>query len=348
MLETRGYAAMRAGAPLAPFTFFRRDVGPRDVLIQIRYCGICHSDVHQARDEWGGALFPMVPGHEIVGTVKQVGSAVTKFRVGELAGVGCMVDSCRQCPSCQAGLEQYCEQHVAWTYNGTEMDGHTPTFGGYSSQIVVDQDFVFHMPAGIPLERAAPLLCAGITTYSPLRYWRVGAGQRLAVVGLGGLGQMAVRFGTAFGAEVTVLSHSEPKRDVAKRLGAADFVVTSQSDTFSRLARRFDVILDTVSVPHDYERYLELLKTDGTMILVGAPSAPTPLGAFPLIMRRRRLAGSLIGGIHETQEMLQFCAENGISTDVQVISVQEINDAYDRLARGEVPYRFVIDLGTLR
>ncbi|WP_447974629.1 NAD(P)-dependent alcohol dehydrogenase [Nitrospira sp. Kam-Ns4a] len=347
MRETRGYAAMTAGAPLAPFTFFRRDVGPYDVLIQIRYCGICHSDIHQARDEWGGSLFPMVPGHEIVGTVSEVGSAVTAFTVGDTAGVGCFVDSCRECPQCQNGIEQYCEGHLVLTYNGTEKDGHTPTYGGYSSQIVVDERYVLRVPRELPPERAAPLLCAGITTYSPLRHWGVGNGHQLAVVGLGGLGHMAVKIGAALGAEVTVLSHSETKRLDAKRLGAADFILSADPGGLSRLGRRFDFIIDTVSAPHDINAYLNVLKTDGTMILVGAPAERIPLGAFSLLLRRRRLVGSLIGGIRETQEMLEFCAQHQIPADVEVIPIQQVNEAYERMLRGDVRYRFVIDLGSL-
>ena len=347
MLPTRGYAAMAAGSPMQPFNFSRRDVGPSDVLIQIRYCGICHSDLHQVKDEWGGSLFPLVPGHEIVGTVKQIGSAVTAFQVGQTAGVGCFVDSCRECRSCRSGVEQYCETQCTWTYNSMEKDGHTPTYGGYSNQIVVDARYVLRIPERLAPERAAPLLCAGITTYSPLRHWSVGKGHKLGVVGLGGLGHMAVKFGAVFGAEVTVFSHSEHKRGDAKRLGAADFADTSRPETFSKLARHYDVVIDTVSAAHDYSAYLELLKTDGTMILVGAPDTPAPLGAFPLIMRRRRLAGSLIGGIRETQEMLDFCSTHNIVSDVEVIAVQEIDDAYARMLKGDVRYRFVIDLNSL-
>jgi alcohol dehydrogenase (NADP+) len=347
MLATRGYAAMAAGSPMQPFNFTRREVGPSDVLIQIRYCGICHSDLHQVRDEWGGSLFPLVPGHEIVGTVKQIGSAVTAFEVGQTVGVGCFVDSCRECGSCRSGLEQYCEAQCTWTYNSTEKDGLTPTYGGYSNQIVVDARYVLRIPERLPLAQAAPLLCAGITTYSPLRHWNVGKGHRLGVVGLGGLGHMAIKFGAMFGAEVTVFSHSEHKRGDAKRLGAVAFADTSTPETFAKLNRHYDVIIDTVSAAHDYSAYLELLKTDGTMILVGAPDTPAPLGAFPLIMRRRRLAGSLIGGIRETQEMLDFCAIHHIVSDVEVIAIQEIDDAYERMLKGDVRYRFVIDLNSL-
>jgi uncharacterized zinc-type alcohol dehydrogenase-like protein len=339
---------MTAGAPLAPFTFARRDPGPNDVLIDIRYCGICHSDLHQARDEWGGAIFPMVPGHEIVGTVAQAGPKVKRFKAGDTAGVGCFVDSCRTCRPCKRSEEQYCETHVAWTYNGMEMDQKTPTYGGYSTQIVVDQRYVLRVPKTLQPDGAAPLLCAGITVYSPLRHWKVGRRHALAVVGLGGLGHMAVKIGAALGAEVTVLSHSEKKRKEAARLGADDFVVVADSSALAALNRRFDFILDTVSAPHDLNAYLETLKTDGTMILVGAPPVPTPLGAFPLVLRRRRLVGSLIGGIRETQEMLDFCAKHRIPADIETIPIQQVNEAYERMLRGDVRYRFVIDMQSLK
>lgn len=348
MLKTHGYAARSSRASLKPFTFFRRDIGTHDVLIAIYYCGICHSDLHQARDEWGGAMFPMVPGHEIVGTVEQVGRAVRGFRTGETVGVGCLVDTCRACGSCRKGLEQYCEGHIAFTYNGTEKDGRTPTFGGYSNQIVVDQKYVLHIPTGIPPERAAPLLCAGITTYSPLRQWRIGRQDRLGVVGLGGLGHMAVKIGAALEAEVTVFSRMGQKKKDAKRLGASGFAVTSDKNTFTKLARHFDAIIDTVSASHDYDMYLEMLKTDGTLILVGAPGKPLSLRAFSLLAKRRRLVGSQIGGIKETQEMLNFCATHRCAADVEVIPIQQVNDAYERLLRGDVRYRFVIDMSSLK
>jgi len=347
MIDVKGYAARTAKSRLAPFTFSRRDVGRQDVLIAIRYCGICHSDVHQARDEWGGSIFPMVPGHEIVGVVEQVGSSVKQFKVGQMVGVGCFVDSCRTCPQCKKGQEQYCEGHLAFTYNGKERDGVTPTYGGYSSKVVVDQRYVLRIPKQLRPEEAAPLLCAGITTYSPLHHWGVGKKHRLAVVGLGGLGHMAVKIGNALGAHVTVLSHSDKKRRDAKRLGAKEFYKTSDPKTFTTLSKQFDFILDTVSAPHDLDAQLELLKTDGTMILVGVPDKPAQLGAFPLILRRRRLVGSLIGGIQETQEMLDFCAKHKCGADVEVTPIQHVNDAYDRLVRGDVRYRFVIDMGSL-
>jgi uncharacterized zinc-type alcohol dehydrogenase-like protein len=347
MLSTKGYAAMTAKATLQPFTFERRDVGPYDLLINISHCGICHSDIHQARDEWGGSIFPMVPGHEIVGTVARAGNGVKQFRVGDRVGVGCFVDSCRSCTACREGLEQYCEAGMVLTYSGRDKKGEV-TQGGYSNQIVVDENYVLRIPRTLSPAGAAPLLCAGITTYSPLRHWGVGKYHKLAVVGLGGLGHMAVKIANALGTEVTVLSTSEKKRIDAKRLGAADFAVTSDPQTFTKLQRHFDFILDTVSAPHDYNAYVNLLKTDGTMILVGAPDRPMPLEPFPLIMHRRLIAGSVIGGIKETQEMLDFCAEHRIESDVEVIPIQQVNDAYERVIKGDVRFRFVIDLASLK
>ncbi len=347
MLKTPAYAAESAKAPLVPFSVERREPGPSDVLIDILYCGVCHSDIHQARDEWGGSTFPMVPGHEIVGRVARVGGSVTRFKVGDAVGVGCMVDSCRECAQCRTGEEQYCDHGAVMTYNGRGRDG-TPTQGGYSTLITVDESFVLRIPESIPLDRAAPLLCAGITTYSPLRHFGLKAGDKLAVVGLGGLGHMGVKFGKALGAEVTVLSTSPSKEKAAKELGAAHFAATSDKDTFKRLAGQFDVILDTVSAPHDYNAYLSLLKVDGTMILVGAPEAPVPLAAFSLIARRRKLVGSLIGGIRETQEMLDFCGEHELASDIELIPIQKINEAYERMIKGDVRYRFVIDIASLR
>lgn len=346
MLTTRGYAAQQAGAALGSFTFERREVGPKDVLVRITYCGVCHSDVHQARDEWGGSIFPMVPGHEIVGVVEQVGAEVKKFNVGDSVGVGCFVDSCRTCSSCTKGLEQYCESGMTFTYNGMDKYGQ-PTYGGYSNQIVIDQDYALTIPKGLALEGVAPLLCAGITTYSPLRQWGVGKGHSLAVVGLGGLGHMAVKIGRALGAEVTVLSRSDSKRDDAKRLGASDYAATSQEGTFTRLARTFDFVVDTISAPHDLNAHLDLLKTDGTYILVGASPEELSVSGFSLILRRRRLVGSLIGGIRETQEMLDFCGEHGLTSDVEVIPISQINEAYERVIQGDVKFRFVIDMASL-
>jgi uncharacterized zinc-type alcohol dehydrogenase-like protein len=347
MLPTKGYAAVTAKEQLRPFSFERRDVGPHDVLITISHCGICHSDIHQARNEWGISLFPMVPGHEIVGTVAQVGTAVAGFKIGDRAGVGCFVDSCRTCGPCREGLEQYCDVEPLWTYSGQDKAGQI-TQGGYSTQIVVDERYVLRIPAPLSLAGAAPLLCAGITTYSPLRQWGVGRYHKLAVVGLGGLGHMAVKLAKAMGTEVTVLSTSEKKMEDATRLGAANFAVTSSSQTFTKLQGYFDYILDTVSAPHDYNAYLNLLKTDGTMILVGAPETPTPVQAFSLIFKRRRLAGSLIGGIKETQDMLDFCAQHQIESDVEVIPIQQVNEAYERVLWSDVRYRFVIDMASLK
>ena len=346
MIPTPAYAAPEAKAPLSPTVIERREPGPHDVLIDIRFCGVCHSDLHQVQDEWGGARYPMVPGHEIVGTVSRVGAAVTKWKIGDTVGVGCMVDSCRECEACQAGEEQFCERGSTGTYNSLEQDRKTPTYGGYSRQITVDENFVVRVPESIPLDQAAPLLCAGITTYSPMRHFGVKAGDQVAVVGLGGLGHMGVKLAKAMGAHVTVLSHSPSKRDDAMRLGADDFVATGEADVFKRNAKRFDFILDTVSAEHDYNDYLNLLRRDGTMVLVGLPEA-MPLDASSLIMGRRRLAGSLIGGIRETQEMLDFCAEHRVGADVEVISMDAINAAYARMLKSDVRYRFVIDLATL-
>lgn len=346
MIPTPAYAAPAAKAPLEPTVIERREPGPHDVLIDIRYCGVCHSDLHQVRDEWGGARFPLVPGHEIVGTVSKVGSEVTRWKVGDVVGVGCFVDSCRECDACQEGEEQYCERGMVGTYNSFERDGKTPTYGGYSKRITVDENYVCRIPDNLPLDKAAPLLCAGITTYSPLRHFGVKAGDKVAVVGLGGLGHMAVKLAKAMGAHVTVLSHSPKKRDDALRLGADDFVATQEPEAFRKNRRRFDFILDTVSAEHDYNAYLSLLRRDGTMVLVGLPDA-MPLDASSLISGRRRLAGSLIGGIRETQEMLDFCAAHGVGAEVEVIPISAINEAYERMRRSDVRYRFVIDMETL-
>ncbi|THJ19667.1 MAG: NAD(P)-dependent alcohol dehydrogenase [Nitrospira sp. CG24D] len=347
MLQTKGYAAVTAKAALTPLSFERREVGPRDILITITHCGICHSDIHQARDEWGGSLFPMVPGHEIVGTVARVGKEVKAFKAGDRAGIGCFVDSCRSCPSCREGLEQYCEAGMLLTYSGRDKSGQV-TQGGYSTQIVVDAQYALQIPQALSAAGAAPLLCAGITTYSPLRHWGVGKYHKLAVVGLGGLGHMAVKIARALGTEVTVLSTSEKKRQDAMRLGANHFEITSQPGTFTKLQRHFDFIIDTVSAPHDYNALVNLLKTDGTLILVGAPEQPTPLEPFPLILHRRRIAGSVIGGIRETQAMLDFCATHKIESDVEVIPIQHVNEAYERVLKGDVRFRFVMDLASLK
>ena len=349
MLNTPAYAALDSESPLAPFTIERREPRAGEVLIDIRYCGVCHSDVHQARGEWGGnGLFPMVPGHEIVGHVAAVGEGVERFKTGDAVGVGCFVDSCRSCPQCLAGEEQYCDQGMTGTYNARERDTGVPTQGGYSTRITVNQDYVLRIPDALPLDRAAPLLCAGITTWSPLRDYGVKAGDRVAVVGLGGLGHMAVKLAAAMGAEVTVLSTSESKREAALALGANEFAATRDPATFKQLANCFDLVIDTVSGQHDYNAYLSLLKFDGTMVLLGIPVDAVPVAAGALIMRRRKLAGSLIGGIRETQAMLDFCAEHGVASDIELIDIADINEAYERMIRGDVRYRFVIDIASLR
>jgi uncharacterized zinc-type alcohol dehydrogenase-like protein len=347
MTLVKAYAAQAADKPLAPFSIDRREPGADDVEIKILYCGVCHSDIHTARNEWGGTVYPAVPGHEIVGTVTRVGSGVSKFKVGDTVGVGCFVDSCRHCANCEADLEQYCENGHTQTYNSLSQDKSYVTLGGYSSHIVVAEHFVLSVSDKLPLEKVAPLLCAGITTYSPLRHWGVKAGHKVGVVGLGGLGHMAVKLAASMGAEVTVLSRSQSKAKDAADLGAAHFKLTSDKDTMASLANSFDFILDTVSAQHDYNEYLALLKTDGVMIIVGAPAEPTPVSAFPFILGRRSLVGSLVGGIKETQEMLDYCAEHNITSDVEVISIDKINEAYERTLAGDVHYRFVIDMATL-
>ena len=348
MRQVQAWGAPAAGKPLGPMTIERREPRPTDVVIDIQFCGVCHSDIHQTRDEWSGAIFPMVPGHEIVGRVTSVGSQVSKLAVGDMAGVGCMVDSCRACGPCGEGLEQFCEKGSALTYNGTEMDRKTPTYGGYSTQIVVDERYALKIPAGLDPAGAAPLLCAGITTYSPLRQFGCKPGDRVGVVGLGGLGHMAVKLAKSMGAEVTVLSTTEQKAADARRLGASDFAVTKNGDAFTRLAGKLDLVIDTVSAPHDYNAYLGLLRPRRAMVLVGAPPAAASLNPFSLIMAGRRLAGSLIGGIAETQEMLDHCATHGIVSDIEIIPIQKINEAYERVMKSDVRYRFVIDIASLR
>lgn len=347
--ETRtstGYAALAAKAPLTPFTFERREPGEHDVAIEIQYCGICHSDIHQARDEWGGSIFPMVPGHEIVGVVTQVGDKVTKHEAGDRVGVGCLVNSDRSCPQCQRDLEQYCPKAVP-TYNGRERDG-TPTMGGYATDIVVDEHFVLRLPDSLPLAAAAPLLCAGITLYSPLRHWGAGPGKKVAIIGLGGLGHMGVKLAHAMGAATTVLSHSRSKRDDALQMGADDFYATSGPETFTKLRGAFDLIINTVSAELDWNAYLRLLALDGTMVVVGAPEKPAPVAAFSLIGGRHSLAGSGIGGIRETQEMLDFCGQRGITSDIELTSIEQVNEAWERVMKSDVRYRFVIDMATLK
>jgi len=347
MIQAKGYAAQTPETDLAPWNFERREPGEHDVQFDILYCGVCHSDLHQIKNDWFPGIFPMVPGHEIVGKVAKVGSHVKKHKVGDLVGVGCLVDSCRTCENCQEGLEQYCLNGGSGTYNGLEQDKKTPTYGGYSNTIVVHEDFVLSISDKLNLAAVAPLLCAGITTYSPLRYWKVGKGHKLAVVGLGGLGHMAVRFGVAFGAEVTVLSTSPSKEKDAKELGAHKFVVTKDEQQFKSVKGSFDFILDTVSAKHNINDYLGLLKTNGVMICVGVPSEPAPISAFAIIDGRKSLAGSGIGGLPETQEMLDYCAEHNIVSDIEMIDIKDITTAYHRMVKGDVKYRFVIDMATL-
>ncbi len=347
MSTVNAYAASTADAPIAPFKIDRREPGPSDVQIEILYCGVCHSDIHQARNEWGNSIYPMVPGHEIVGKVTAVGSDVKNFKVGDLAGVGCLVDSCRTCEQCAANEEQFCENGSTGTYNSMDKNGQ-PTYGGYSSQIVVDEAFTLHISDKLDLKAVAPLLCAGITTYSPLRHWKVGPGQKVAVVGLGGLGHMGVKLAAAMGAEVTVISTSDSKADDAKRMGAVNFINSKNPDAFKGFNNHFHFILNTVSAPNSYDSLLPLLKTNGTMTLVGAPPTPSGVTGFNLIMQRRSLAGSLIGGIKETQEMLDFCAEHNITSDVEMINASEINTAYERMMKSDVKYRFVIDMASLK
>ncbi|MGN6214322.1 NAD(P)-dependent alcohol dehydrogenase [Parafilimonas sp.] len=346
-MATKAYAAQSATAPLAPWSLDRREPTPHDVQIDILYCGVCHSDLHTVRNEWGGAVYPAVPGHEIVGRVTKVGNHVKKFKVGDLAAVGCLVDSCRECANCKEGLEQYCLNGSTGTYNSKDKHSGGVTYGGYSKQIVVDEDFILTIKEDQPLEAVAPLLCAGITTYSPLRHWKVGEGQKVGILGLGGLGHMGVKLAASFGAEVTMLSHSPSKEADAKKLGAHNFVLTKDESQVKKMTGYFDFILDTVSAEHDYNMYLSMLKTSGTMVCVGAPPAPAKIPAFNLIMGRKSIGGSLIGGLPETQEMLDYCASKNIVSDVEVIDIKYINEAYERMLKGDVKYRFVIDMATL-
>jgi uncharacterized zinc-type alcohol dehydrogenase-like protein len=351
MYKTKAYSAASATSPLAAATIPRRDPTERDVQIEILFCGICHSDLHQVRDEWHSVMptvYPCVPGHEIVGRVTQVGAAVKKFKPGDLAAVGCMVDADGTCPQCRAGLEQFCP-NMTLTYNSPDRHQTAPvTYGGYSGSIVVDEGFVLRVPPNLDLAGAAPLLCAGITTYSPLRHWGVTRGRKVGVVGLGGLGHMGVKFARAFGAHVVVFTTSPGKKEDALRLGADEVVISRHADEMKKHAGSFDFMLDTVSAPHDLNAYLNLLGRDGTLTLVGAPEQPLGVSAFALIMGRRRLSGSAIGGIAETQEMLDFCGKHAITADVEVIPIQKVNEAYDRLLRSEVKYRFTIDMASLR
>jgi len=347
LLTVPAYAAPSATDPLVPTTIERRDVGAKDVLIAIRYAGICHSDIHTVRGEWGEVTYPLTVGHEIVGEVTEIGTGVTKHAVGDRVGVGCMVNSCRECVNCQAGEEQYCLKGNVGTYAAVDRDGSI-TQGGYSTHVVVDEDFVLRVPEPIPYEAAAPLLCAGITTYSPLSHWKVGPGSRVAVVGLGGLGHMAVKIAHAMGAEVTVLSQSLRKQEDGHRLGAKHYYATSDPATFEELRNSFDLIVNTVSAVIDVDAFLGLLALDGTMVNVGAPPEPLPIHVFSLFGNRRSFAGSGIGGIRETQEMLDFCAEHEIASDVEVIAAEAINEAYERVLASDVRYRFVIDIDTMR
>lgn len=347
MKKINAYATLAADKSLGPFTIERKDPGPHEVQIEILYCGVCHSDIHQARNEWGNSIFPMVPGHEIVGCITATGSQVKKFKIGDYAGVGCIVDSCRTCSQCEAGDEQFCENGMTGTYNGIDKDGE-PTFGGYSTQIVVDEKYTLHISKNLDLQAVAPLLCAGITTYSPLKYWKVGLGQRVAVVGFGGLGHIGVKIAVALGAEVTVLSTSENKEADAKRMGATHFINSKDIEKMHDYKKYFHFILNTVSAPHSYDSLLPLLKTNGTMVLVGAPPEPSAISGFNLIMQHRSIAGSLIGGIRETQEMLDFCAEHHITSEIEIISMDQINEAYERILKSDVKYRFVIDMASLK
>ena len=346
----KAWAAQAATEPLAPFAIRRREPLPSDVVIEILYCGVCHSDLHQVRNEWKNSVYPVVPGHEIVGRIVNTGSGVTKFQKGDLAAVGCMVDSCRQCSACQKGLEQYCEEFPTFTYNGIDRhsgDG-SPTFGGYSETIVVDEAFTLKLSPDVDLAATAPLLCAGITTYSPLRHWNVGPGQKVGIVGLGGLGHMGVKFARAFGAHVVLFTTSPSKVEDGMRLGAHEVVISKDENEMQKHTRTFDFILDAVSANHDINAYISLLKLDGTLTLVGAPEDPLPVVPFNLMLPRRSFAGSGIGGIKETQEMLDFCAQHNIVSEIEMIGIQQINDAYERLLKGDVKYRFVIDMASLK
>ncbi len=348
MIPVNSYAAMSANTPLEAFNFERRAVGPDDVQIDILFCGVCHSDLHQVKNEWGGSQYPMVPGHEIVGTVLSVGANVTKFKVGDLAGVGVMVDSCKTCKTCAQDLEQYCEEGFVGTYNNKERNSDKITMGGYSTKIVVDEYYTFKIAPTLPLAAVAPLLCAGITTYSPLVYAGVKKGMKVAVVGLGGLGHMGVKFAVSFGAEVTVISTSPSKEADAKKLGATHFLVSTDKEAMSKYSSYFDVVLDAISANHDYTTYLNLLGIDGKLMVVGLPIESPKVQPFSLVTNRRSVIGSCIGGMKETQEMLDYCAEHNIVSEIEVIPMQKINEAYDRMLKGDVKYRFVIDLASLK
>ncbi|MCB8876360.1 NAD(P)-dependent alcohol dehydrogenase [Acidisoma silvae] len=347
MLQCVGYGATAASAPVAPISFNRRDPGAEDVVIKIAFCGVCHSDLHQVRNEWRNTVYPCIPGHEIVGHVESVGAGVTRFKVGDAVGVGCLVGSCRTCSACQKGFENYCENGFNGTYNGVDPIIGGPTFGGYSDKIVVDQHFVLTIPEGMDLAAAAPLLCAGITTYSPLRHWKVGPGHKVGIVGLGGLGHMGLKIAHAMGARVVLFTTSAGKAEDAKKLGADEVVISKNADEMAKHTDSFDFILDTVAADHPIDAYLGLLKLDGTLCQVGAPENPLSVSAFSVIWRRRSFAGSLIGGIPETQEMLDFCAEHGLTADIEMIKMDEIEGAYARMLKSDVKYRFVVDMASL-
>jgi uncharacterized zinc-type alcohol dehydrogenase-like protein len=347
MIATKGYAAQSATTPVAPFNYEHREPGENDVLIDVQFCGICHSDIHQARNEWGNALYPMVPGHEIVGTVARVGAKVKKFKVGDLAAIGCMVDSCRECATCKDGEEQYCERgQTVFTYNSKDKQGNL-TWGGYGNHIVADEAFVLSVPKNLDPAATAPLLCAGITTYSPLKHWNVGPGKKVGIVGLGGLGHMGLKFSHAFGAKTVLFTTSASKIEDAKKLGADEVILTKEENWAVKHAGSFDFILDCVSADHDLAPYLSLLKRDGTLCLVGAPEKPAAVSSFSLIMGRKRLSGSAIGGIKETQEMLDFCGKHNIVSDIEMTTFDKVNEAWDRVVKSDVKYRFVLDLKTL-
>ena len=347
MSIAKAYAAQDKTSPLAPWQFERRKPGPHDIQIDIHFCGVCHSDLHQVRDEWGGSIYPMVPGHEIVGKVAAVGTAVTKFKVGDTAAVGVMVDSCRTCKNCEKQMEQYCEEGMTGTYNGYERDKKTMTQGGYSSAIVTDERWVYHVSDKLDMAATAPLLCAGITTYSPLRFAGVTKGMKVGIIGLGGLGHMGVKFAVSFGAEVTLISTSPSKQKDADRLGAHHFLLSTDKESMKKFKGYFDVLLDCVSANHDYNNYLNLLDLEGKLMVVGLPSESPEVSPFALITNRRTITGSMIGGTAETQEMLDYCAEHNIVSDVEVIPVQQINEAYERMLKNDVRYRFVLDMKTL-
>jgi len=347
MIQAKGIAAFSAKEPLGPYSFTRRDPKDHDVVIDIKYCGICHSDIHTVRSEWGEAAYPVVPGHEIAGIVRAVGPKVTKYKVGQHVGVGCMVDSCQECAHCEQDLENYCLKGFTGTYNAMERDGSAPTQGGYSNVIVVREEFVLNIPEALPLDKAAPLLCAGITLYSPLRHWKAGPGKKVAIMGLGGLGHMGVKIARAMGADVTVLSHSDRKKEDALRMGAHHFVSTHDGSAFEKYAGQFDLIINTVSADLNMGDYFGLLKLDGSLVVVGLPENPLSISPFPLVMMRRSYAGSLIGGIMETQEMLDFCAKHNIAPEIEIVPPTQVNEAYTRVIKSDVRYRFVIDMSKI-